>query len=133
MERMLTILALPSLLLVGAMLLVRSPTADPAVGRRRHAQADARMLQIALLIYQKKHGELPFTPTPGSSAPVYASGHQQNVYFTDLSPDVVSPAGEFLDPWKHPFTFRLAGDKIVVSSAGPDGRPENADDISSEN
>ena len=91
------------------------------------------MLQVALLIYQKKHGELPFTPNPGSSAPVYASGPQQNVYFTDLTPDVVSPAGEFLDPWKHPFTFRLVGDRIVVSSAGPDGRPENADDISSEN
>lgn len=132
MKPVLTIAAAASLLTVVAMWFLRSPVVDPSVARIQHAQTDARMLQVALLTYQKKHGALPFTPTGGSSAPVYASGPQQNVHFTDLSSDDVSPAGEFLDPWKQPYTFRLAADRIVVSSAGPDGRIETVDDISSD-
>jgi hypothetical protein len=100
---------------------------------RGEAQADARMLSIGLIIYQRKHRKPPFILVDGNSASVYASGSQQNVFYDDIPPDKISPAGEFLDPWKHPFTFRIVSDKIVVSSAGPDGRRETADDISSEN
>lgn len=130
MERAHTVLSVISLLIVVA---VWAPKIDPTISDREGAQADARMLDVALRLYQRKHGELPVIPTDRNSAPIYASGSHQNVWIIDLSPEKVSPSGEFLDPWKHPFTFRLACDRIVVSSPGPDGRPETADDISSEN
>jgi hypothetical protein len=101
-------------------------------GPTKDAQTDTRVLQIALKLYQTQRGELPTLPPAAGTAMIYARGPQQNVDIHGLRPERVSAAGEYLDPWQHPFIFRAAGDRFVVLSLGPDGQFETADDISSE-
>ena len=90
------------------------------------------MLGTALRVYATQHRRQLFRAAGGSTAPVYATGIRQNVEFHDLPKDRVSPAGEYLDPWRHAFVFSIIGDTILVLSAGPDGRLGTADDISSD-
>jgi hypothetical protein len=102
-------------------------------GPTQDAKTDARAIRVALKVYKIQCEALPNMPSTAGTATVYASGPEQNVEFRDLRPQRVSSAGEFLDPWQHPFIFRAAGNDFVVLSRGPDGRLGTADDISSEN
>ncbi len=119
-------------LIAGVIWLIRAPTVNRSFGRKLHATGQARMLRFALGDYERKCGTLSSKPAPESSGTIYATGPRQNVKFRDLRPDAVSPAGEYLDPWRHPFVFRVSGDDYLVLSAGPDGRLGTADDISSD-
>ena len=112
--------------------LARQPTVNRDLGIRLQATADARMLRSALLVYRSQYRSLPALPAAGSTAPVYASGPRQNVDLGGHWREKRSAAGEFLDPWKHPFVFRVTGDSFTVLSGGPDGRLATADDISSD-
>jgi hypothetical protein len=113
--------------------LIRAPTVNKSVGRREYAKASARGLRVALRIYEMRHGPLRYMPPHGTTAGVYASGPEQNVEVSDARPENLSSAGEVLDPWKHPFVFRVTGNSFTVLSGGPDGRLATADDISSDN
>jgi len=45
--------------------------------------------------------------------------------------NAIDPASKLTDSWSHPFQITCEGNKVTVTSAGPDGRFGTADDIGS--
>lgn len=86
-------------------------------------------LGTALEAYQSKYLIFP----EGSAVEIVKAllgDNPEKIKFLDVRASDLSPAGEFLDPWKTPFTINFSPTKsFVLSSAGKDNIWGNKDDI----
>ena len=59
-----------------------------------------------------------------------AGDNPQKIIFTEIRADTINTNGEFLDPWETPYGINfLSTNSFVISSAGPNKKFGNADDI----
>ncbi len=71
----------------------------------------------------------------GTAIDLYALDH--NDRFPDSLQDLVSGQRSYLsnglnkDPWGNDYVYNRSGSKYTVTSAGPDGQPGTADDVTS--
>ncbi len=109
---------------LGAMLVTRTTQRREDVIRQflpeQRAVHDLTTLRIALEMFRKDCGRYPSTRETllpllrPSKAPGWDGPYIRNL---------------FDDPWHHPYRYAISNGVVRLSSDGPDGKPDTADDI----
>lgn len=111
------------LAVVGGVLTVRSKGARFS-GTLSHrvikASSEVTVLRTGLELYRVDCGAYPAT-NPGLKALVLNSGasNWSGPYVSLIRPD----------PWRQPYIYRLEDGRPIIKSAGPDKKPDTADDL----
>jgi general secretion pathway protein G len=117
------VLALAGLAVLGGALLqqARRPAPDGGTRRREVAGQNLSTLAVALDQHRRDTGRYPTT--------------REGLVSLVHDPGLTGWAGPYVyelkaDPWGRPFRYESDGRAFRVSSAGPDGAPATADDVS---
>jgi hypothetical protein len=119
--------------LVAALWAYTSYTAWSADRTRRTYITDVENLFVALQQYKEKIGAYP-TGNNGDIARALSGKNPKSVIVVVSNRIPLNEKGEFVDPWGTPVMVYFAGNSVLVRSAGPnrkweDARNELADDI----
>ena len=83
--------------------------------KRTQAEQDMRAIAFALEEYKRERGR--YIPTD-----------KHPILIDHLHPRFLNKVMR-LDPWHHPYHYQGDGQRFTIKSAGPDGKPDTADDI----
>lgn len=100
-----------------------------ARARDARARIDTLSLAAALKAYDTEYNTLP-TGTQPTIIRALCGDNLRQIVFLEISEDARGTNGEFLDPWRTPYRITHYGSNdVVITSAGPDGRFDDEDDI----
>ncbi len=108
-----------------------SPPPLTPLPAHRTPETETRKIKFLVRDYRAAHGENPV----GSNAEITRAllgKNPRGIKFLDPAALglAISPAGELLDSWGHPYFFHaVSGTQMEVRSAGPDGLLFTADDV----